>query len=234
MKFIVHASGSSGNCYQVTSGDNSILIDPGISIARVKRALNYRLYDILAALVTHSHGDHTKAVSKIVAAGIDTYMTLETAKAINVSGHRTHQILPLQQYIINDLTDKPAFSFLPFLTNHDCPGSVGFLINDERDRLLYACDTFYVHNRFKDLNIIAIECNWSEETLAPDLDPVVRKRLYKSHFSLKNVIKFLLANDLSKVREIHLIHMSNGNSDPAMFKQKVEQATGRPVLAHRL
>jgi len=233
MKFLVHASGSSGNCYQVTSGENSILIDPGIPIARIKQALNYRLYEILAALVSHSHGDHAAGVKKIVAAGIDTYMTLETAKAINVSGHRTHQILPLEKYIINTLQDEPAFTIIPFATNHDCPGSVGFVISDGADRLLFITDSFYVHNRFKDLNIIAIECNWSEETLAPDLEPVVRKRLYKSHFSLANVEKFLKANDLSAVREIHLIHMSNGNSDPAMFKRRIEQLTGLPTIAHR-
>lgn len=234
MKFIVHASGSSGNLYQVTSGDNSILIDPGIPIARIKQILNYRLHEILAALVSHSHGDHSAGVKRVAAAGIDCYMTIETAKALDVSGHRTHEIFPLQSFNINSLTGDLAFTVIPFATNHDCSGSVGFLINDGRDRLLFVTDSFYIHNRFKDLNIIAIECNWAEETLAPDLDPVVRKRLYKSHFSLKNVIKFLLANDLDKVREIHLIHMSNGNSDPAMFKQRVEQATGRPVIAHRL
>jgi len=233
MEFIVHASGSSGNCYQVTSGENSILVDPGIPIARIKQVLNYRLYEILAVLVSHSHGDHSAGVKKIVAAGIDTYMTLETAKALNVSGHRTHQILPLQRYTINNFQDEHAFTIVPFETQHDCPGSVGFLISDGADRLLFITDSFYVHNRFKGLNIIAIECNWAEETLAPNLEPVVRKRLYKSHFSLANVEKFLLANDLNAVREIHLIHMSNGNSDPAMFKQRIERLTGLPTITHR-
>lgn len=74
-----------------------------------------------------------------------------------------------------------------------------------------------------------VECNWSKSTLDPDLDPSVKKRLLRSHFSLENVKKFLAANDLSRVREIHLLHLSDGNSDAAMFKAEIEQLTGKPV-----
>lgn len=97
---------------------------------------------------------------------------------------------------------------------------------------MFATDTFYLHNRFAGVNYIAIECNYSVRTMAPDMNPIVKKRLYKSHFSLENVKKFLVSTDLSRVREIHLIHMSKGNSDPRWFKSEVQRVTGKPTITH--
>jgi phosphoribosyl 1,2-cyclic phosphodiesterase len=57
----------------------------------------------------------------------------------------------------------------------------------------------------------------------------MRKRLLRSHFSLENVLEFLRANDMSKVQEIYLLHLSDNNSDEAMFKRRVQEVTGKPV-----
>lgn len=226
MKFIVHASGSTGNCYQVTSGAQSLVIDPGISIRKIKIALKFKLSAVSGALISHSHGDHSKAVHHLAKSGIDCLMTEATASALKFKSHRLKVIEPLKQYEIG------KFSVVGFPTQHDCPGSVGFLISDGVDKLMFATDTYYLYNQFAGVNYIAIECNYSPETMAPGLDPVVKKRLYKSHFSLENVIKFLISTDLSQVREVHLIHMSKGNSDPDWFKSKVQRATGKPVYTH--
>jgi phosphoribosyl 1,2-cyclic phosphodiesterase len=78
-----------------------------------------------------------------------------------------------------------------------------------------------------------IECNYSRKTLSKDLDPAQRKRLYKSHMSLETLLKFLAANDLSMVREIHLLHLSDDNSDEAMFRETIQGATGIPVYIGR-
>ena len=79
-----------------------------------------------------------------------------------------------------------------------------------------------------------IECNYSKSILDKNIDESItpkfmRKRLIKSHFSLENVLEFLKANDLSKVQEIHLLHLSDSNSDEALFKQEVQKLTGKPV-----
>ena len=47
--------------------------------------------------------------------------------------------------------------------------------------------------------------------------------------SIENVLAFLRANDLSKVKEIWLIHLSDGNADAGKFARMVEAATGKPV-----
>jgi hypothetical protein len=37
------------------------------------------------------------------------------------------------------------------------------------------------------------------------------------------------ANDLSKVQEIWLLHLSDGNSDADRFKREIQELTGKPV-----
>ena len=47
--------------------------------------------------------------------------------------------------------------------------------------------------------------------------------------SLENFITFLRANDMSTVRQIYLLHLSDGNSDAEAFQRQVQQETGAEV-----
>ena len=223
MQFISLHSSSSANLYRVDSENESILIEAGLTVSKIREKLNFKLSVISGALISHSHGDHAKGVAGLIRAGVDCYLTAETAEALGVSGHRVHIIEPLKQFKI------VRFDILPFPTQHDCPGACGFLVSDKTDKLVFATDTFYLRYRFQGITIIAVECNYSRETIAPDICPTVRARLYKSHFSLENVINFLGSNDISRVREIHLLHLSDGNSDAEMFIRKIQQTSGIPV-----
>ena len=79
-----------------------------------------------------------------------------------------------------------------------------------------------------------VEANYSFEILNANvregrINNQFRDRLIKSHFALENTIKFLEANDLQYVQEIHLLHLSDRNSDAELFKNKVAAATGKVV-----
>jgi phosphoribosyl 1,2-cyclic phosphodiesterase len=87
----------------------------------------------------------------------------------------------------------------------------------------------YSPYRFAGLTMICIEVNYSLATLAPDIDPARKARLLKSHMSLETALKLLAANDLSKVCEIWLLHLSRSNSDAELFKREVEKQTGKPT-----
>ena len=54
-------------------------------------------------------------------------------------------------------------------------------------------------------------------------------RVIRTHSSLETALKTLRANDLSKVREIHLLHLSSGNAVEVDFKDAVQRATGIPT-----
>lgn len=221
--FTPHFSSSAGNLYTVTDGTSTIMLECGVRITKIRQALNQKLSSIEACLVTHSHGDHAKAARDVISAGVDLYCSAGTAAALCITGHRIHIIEALKQFRVGHWT------VLPFDVEHDAEEPLGFLIINGEDKLLFAADTAYIRHRFAGLNLIALECNYSKATMAPDIPLAHRLRVMRSHMSLDTVLAFLAANDLRGVRAIHLLHLSDDNSDETLFKNRVQAATGIPV-----
>jgi len=230
MNFKCYASGSAGNLYTVSNDTTKLMIECGVPYKKIESLLNYDLHSIDGCLVSHMHQDHCKAHREIAKAGIDLYMSEETRAAIGAQGHRIHTVKAKTMFRIKD------FTILPFETEHDTDGSVGFVIKDNTDcdKMLYLTDSYYCKYRFNDLNMIAIECNYSEELSNENVqDGTVSKylsnRIQRSHFSLTHLKEFLLANDLSEVRQIYLLHLSNTNADEELIKKEIMQTTGKMV-----
>jgi phosphoribosyl 1,2-cyclic phosphodiesterase len=226
----VLASSSRGNCYRVTDGSSSILLECGISWKAIRQGLLFKTGELVGCLISHSHNDHCKSVQDAMKSSLDCYMSRGTADALGVSGHRVKIIEPLKQFAIGN------WRILPFETQHDCEGSVGFLLVNYRDeKLLFITDSYYCKYKFNGLTHIMIECNHSydilDQNVANGLLPLAMKnRLIRSHFSLENVKEFLKANDLSRVQEIWLLHLSDGNSDAERFKREIQELTGKMVF----
>jgi phosphoribosyl 1,2-cyclic phosphodiesterase len=159
-------------------------------------------------------------------------MSKETGEVIGVTEeHRTHIIEPHKQFTVG------TFIIRPFDTEHDCPGSMGFLLQSSvmDEKLVFITDSFYSKYRFRKLSYIMIECNYAADILQTNvvngsLPEAQRARLVQSHFSLEHVKEFLKANDMSQVREIYLMHLSAGNSDAVRFKREIQAATGTRVI----
>ncbi|MTI82615.1 MAG: MBL fold metallo-hydrolase [Firmicutes bacterium] len=223
------ASGSTGNCYHITDGHTRLLLDCGIQFKRIQRGLNFQLSGISGVLLTHEHGDHSKAVKDMMKAGIDVYASRGTIEALGITGHRIRPVKAKQQFELG------TWTILPFDTVHDAAGPLGFLLaNQAGDKLLYLTDTAYCRYQFQGLTHILIECNHSldiiRENVANGSVPVeLKNRIIKTHFGLDNVKEFLRVNDLSLVQEIWLIHLSDGNSDAARFKSEIQSLTGKPT-----
>lgn len=49
------ATGSSGNCYTLMNGKEMLLLDLGVSEKVIKKAIDFRISDIVGCLVTHKH-----------------------------------------------------------------------------------------------------------------------------------------------------------------------------------
>jgi phosphoribosyl 1,2-cyclic phosphodiesterase len=224
------ASGSTGNCYRVTDGRTPLLLECGIQYKEIQKALNFKVSEIAGCLVSHEHKDHAKAVKDIMKSGIDCYMSQGTIEALNISGHRVNAIKAKKQFKIG------TWTILPFDTQHDVTEPLGFLLaNKDGEKLLYATDTYYIRYRFQNLTHIMIECNYSIDILKANMDAgnvpaELKNRILRSHFSLEHVKGFLKANDLSKVQEIWLLHLSDNNSDEARFKREIQELTGKMVF----
>ncbi|HLR58876.1 MAG TPA: MBL fold metallo-hydrolase [Pseudogracilibacillus sp.] len=229
IEFKSHASGSSGNLYTLSDGNETLMIEAGIRFKDIQKALDFKLSNVEGVLLSHSHGDHSKSVKNVLKAGIPVYMLEETRQELDLKHHRIKIIEAGKQF------DLGSYKILPFNIQHDVPG-VGFLIQSKAGkRTLFITDSYYCKYKFKNLNIIAIEANYSQEILDDNIlngrvPQVMRRRLMQSHFSLENVINFLKANDLSIVDEIHLLHLSDTNSNEKEFKTKVQEATGKRVI----
>jgi phosphoribosyl 1,2-cyclic phosphodiesterase len=222
------ASSSAGNCYIISSDSSTILIDCGINIKHIKSALWERglsLQSLDFCLVDHEHQDHLKYANKIAEAGVDIYCSKGTAESIKTpSMHRIHHIAAHKPVTVK------GWHIYPFDTVHDSIEPLGFVLSHGGNRLLFATDTAYIKYRFKDLNFIMVEANYSRDLLhESDVHEKVRARIVQSHFSIENVLEMLQANDLSNVQEIWLLHLSENHADPREFKRLVQEATGIPV-----
>lgn len=229
MEILSLASGSSGNAYLIGNSKGKFLIEAGIPWKRIQTATGFRTNDIQFALVSHAHGDHSKYVKDVIKAGIDVYSSEECFRELNLSGHRVHPVEAMKQFTIG------TYTIMPFDLEHDIR-CFGFLIHDsETDKkLVFITDSFYCKYCFSGINIAMIEINYSKDILNANvasgrLHKSLKTRLLRSHMSLENAIEFFKANDLSKLEEIWLLHLSDQNSNAEQFKTEIEKLTGIPV-----
>lgn len=55
MKLKVLGSGSSGNCYLLSTENETLILDCGLPIMEIKKGLDFDLGGIKGVLVTHAH-----------------------------------------------------------------------------------------------------------------------------------------------------------------------------------
>jgi phosphoribosyl 1,2-cyclic phosphodiesterase len=230
MDIKILASSSAGNAYRISDGRTSLLLDAGIPIKAIQVGCEFKVTQMDGCFVSHSHKDHSKAAKDLARLGVDIYTSQGTIEACGLSGHRIHAIKALQELTIG------TFKVLPFDVQHDAPEPLGFLFTsvETGEKLLYFTDTYYIKYKFQGLTHIMAECNYDAETLQRSVDagyiPIeLVPRLVKSHMSLEHFLDLLKANDLSKVRQIYLLHLSNNNSDEKRFKEEVQKLTGAEV-----
>lgn len=225
----VLGSSSSGNCYILRTDKEVLILECGIHAKKIMHGLNFNVSNVVGCLITHEHKDHSLSARDLTRSGIDIYASKGTLEAIGINGHRTHTVAAKEHFELG------SFTILPFETQHDAAEPLGFLVyHPAFGKLLFATDTYYIHYKFQGLNYIMVECNYSTEIADGNvasgiLNPALRRRLLKSHFSLENLMLFLKANDLSQVEKIMLMHLSSGNSDAKRFKNEIEKLTGIPT-----
>lgn len=228
------ASSSAGNAYKVSDGTTTLLLEAGIRFSDLRKALHFQVSQIAGCLVTHEHQDHCKAVADLLKAGVDVYASYGTFDALKLDGHhRAHPIAAKQPFSLG------TWYIVPFDVEHDVAEPLGFLLQATTgERLAFLTDTYYCRYRFEGLTHIMLEANYSLQILDRNIADgrvphSMRKRLLRSHMSLETAKQFLISNDLSKVQEIHLMHLSDSNSDEAFFKREIQQIAGCPVYVAR-
>ena len=225
MTFTSLASSSHGNCYVVSDGETSILLECGISFRRIKKGLGFDLSAIRGCLVSHEHKDHAKSMMDIIKSGVEVFTSEGTAEALDCA-----LITPVEagaQFRVGSL------EIMPFRTWHDAREPLGFLIYSRRDgeRLAFATDTVNLGYRFPGVNLLALEANYDKDILArcDRMPDKVKERVTNSHMEIETLCKYLQSLDLSQCRTLYLLHLSNAASNEGNFANRVRRVVPRHV-----
>ena len=130
MKLSIFASGSSGNCLLLSSGDCHILIDAGISMRRIQAGLREAaldFHDVSGVLITHEHSDHISGLKMLCKHhGLPVY-------APHTIVNRLRGMLPelescLRIIRVGEAFPLAGFKVTAFHTPHDTDESVGYRV----------------------------------------------------------------------------------------------------------
>lgn len=224
------ASSSGGNCYRVSDGTTSLLLEAGIPLKKIAVKTGHTLSALAGCLVSHEHGDHSKAVKALLDYGVPCYMSWGTADALGLKSSDDLRILEHKVPTV-----ICGWKVLPFHVIHDAAEPMGFLIDTGyEERLLFLTDTGFSPFRFAGLTHMLVECNYQDAALQAAIEEgrtheAQLKRLRDNHMSEETLVQLLLANDLRRMKEIHLIHLSDNNSDEAGMKERIQRVAGCPV-----
>lgn len=226
MKMKILGSSSKGNCYVLQNDNEAIIIEAGISLAEVKKALGWNIAKVKVCIISHQHNDHAGHASEYEKAGLPLLALPSVIEAKQLRATTTTAIEEGNGYIYG------GFRILPFKVMHDVP-CVGYLIeHEEAGRILFFTDTYAMPYDFKNITHWMVEANYSDEILDENVingrvPAMLRKRVITSHMSIDNTIGILKRSDLAKTKDILLIHLSDGNSDEKEFITRVRRATGK-------
>lgn len=211
MIFNVISSGSKGNATIVKSRGHIILLDFGISKKRVSDAIkNFGMnFDSLEGIfITHTHSDH--ASNAYNANPNVLYVSQPTIPndARIISGENL--LKPFQ--VVK--TDGFEITVLPL--SHDCPNTVGFIVDDGEEKLAYITDTGFIPEKdfkyLQGLTYYIFESNHDPKMLYESKRPdYLIKRIIsdKGHLSNYDSSYYLSCFITDSTKEVVLSHLSD-------------------------
>ena len=217
MKLKCIATGSTGNCYTLTSDSGETLIlDCGIPIKKIKKGLNWNIKDVVGVLCTHKHLDHSKSAKDFRDMGIPICKPYE---ALLMNQLLTNSYFTVRAF---DLTTVDGRWTHTNADGSECP-CYGFLItHPEMGRMLYITDTELIKWRFKDINHILLGVNYDKDLV--DTDNPKANHVFRGHLSINTACDFVKANDSDSLQNVIMCHLSSENADKESFIAKMKNA----------
>ncbi len=234
LQFCPLFSGSSGNSIYVGTDKTKILIDAGLSGAKITSELEkigVRPGEIQAILVTHEHADHIGGVGVLarrlrvpVYASPGTWAAMR-GKVGAIDGSRAVEFAPGEDFSIGDLYIRP------FSTPHDAAEPVGYAISAGRSKVAVATDVGSLReawlNELEEADVLLLEANHDVNTLEAGRYPYdLKKRILGRRGHLSNDDAGRAAVELVRrgVRAIVLGHLSAENNFPELAYASVAGA----------
>lgn len=231
MNIHILGSNSFGNCYVLETATEALILEAGVRMSNVKKALRWQMRKVVGAVISHQHNDHAGYVAEMVASGVMVLAPKEVFSSHGLDGKSfTKEIVGGKGYKLGN------FKVLAVPVRHDVP-CLGYVIqHPDMGKLLFITDTVTFDYVVPGLNTVMIEANYADDIVAEniangDMPEAMRPRLFNSHMEIEQTKAILADNDLSEVGNIILIHLSDGNADEQRFIREVQEQTGKIVYA---
>ena len=236
LKICSLASGSSGNCYAVSTDETMLLVDAGISCRQIEKRLDYAfgrcLDDVDAVLITHEHSDHIKGLPQLIkkkkqlAANRETFYGIERALGLAAPDDRI-VFKNGDSFFIGDI-EVTSFS-----TSHDAANPTGFAFENGGTRICIVTDTGCItpaiSNQMRLSDILVLESNHDENVLRMGPYPwFLKQRILsdKGHLSNETASQALAdigsSENSERQRIVLLAHLSRENNFPEMALTTME------------
>ena len=213
MKFIIIESGSKGNATLIIDEGRILLIDMGVTLTALRDALksiDKNLMNLDALLLTHSHSDHTKGVRYLDPLPI--YCTEGTFDSPEVN-----IVKPYKSFKINHL------KITPIEASHDAINTVGFIFDNDKEKLVYMTDTGMIPEKslslMKNADYYIIESNHNVKKLHQSNRPVdLKLRILSDNGHLSNEDSAIYMTELvgKNTKQIVLAHLSEECNTPEL------------------
>ena len=187
------STGSDGNCYILTSASGKrLVLDAGVPKSEIIKGCNYDLKSISGVVITHEHKDHAKSADDLIKAGLNVWRPY------------------LNPEKKNPATIFDEFAVWGFDMPHNGVENRGFLINCDKQRILYMTDMEYCPYSFKNFNVthMLIECNYRKDYISADLPNYEHK--VRGHCELQTTLGIIKANATYALETVILCHMGEG------------------------
>lgn len=219
MRLHCMATGSTGNCYTLTSDSGETLIlDCGIPIKEIKKGLDWNIKDVVGVLCTHKHLDHSKSLNDFKSMGIPVFAPYlgDSRKSMNM-GEFTVKPFDLTtidgSWTHTDANGEPCSIF-------------GFLImHPEMGKMLYITDCEVVKWKFKDINHILLGVNYDKDLV--DNDNPKANHVFRGHLSIDTACDFVKTNNSDSLQNVIMCHLSSENADKDSFIEKMKKVAYR-------
>lgn len=224
MQFMSLASGSKGNCYYIASDAGAFLIDCGISLKRLEKALatcSQGVDDLQGIFITHEHHDHIAGLGPLLRRyGLPCYGTEKTLQALDekVIGKVSPQLFrPLTDARMSMADFDISWSRI----SHDAADPVSYQVHWQEQKIGMCTDVGALTDdnleALADSDILLLEANHDAEMLAQGPYPTMLKRRIAGnhgHLSNDDCAKALEQIIASNTKHVILAHLSDKNNRP--------------------
>jgi phosphoribosyl 1,2-cyclic phosphodiesterase len=222
-------SGSCGNALLVRTADAAVLIDCGVSVRRMTRALAAKGLDLSAIdalLLSHEHSDHISELGRFVSRGTTILSTKGTAAAARVLIRAEDTLRPLRPVTV------AGIDVIPIPVSHDAAEPCGFLLRSTAGSIAMMTDlgaaSSAAADAISEADLVVLEANHDVGLLRRGPYPQHLQRRILSelgHLSNDDCAALLLSGLRGSRRPptVWLAHLSETNNRPHLAAQTVRR-----------